>query len=76
MTGQFRKVARDKPREFDPRKFLIPAMVELEKLCRDRFEQFGTAGQAARIKPIPMDEMAARYLAGKLDPKTTTAAAA
>ncbi len=76
MTGQFRKVARDKPREFDPRKFLIPAMAELEKLCRDRFEQFGTAGQAGRIKPIPMDEMAARYLAGKLDPKTNTAAAA
>ena len=76
MTGHFRKVARDKPREFDPRKFMIPAMAELEKLCRDRFEQFGTAGQAARIKPIGMDEMAVRYLSGKLDPKTTTAFAA
>ena len=76
MTGHFRKVARDKPREFDPRKFLIPAMAELEKLCRDRFEQFGTAGQASRIKPIGMDEMAVRYLSGKLDPKTTTAFAA
>lgn len=76
MTGHFRKIARDKPREFDPRKFLIPAMAELEKLCRDRFEQFGTAGRAGRIRPIPMDEMAVRYLAGKLDPKTTTKAAA
>ena len=76
MTGHFRKVARDKPREFDPRKFMIPAMTELEKLCRDRFEQFGTAGQASRIKPIGMDEMAVRYLSGKLDPKTTTAFAA
>ena len=76
MTGHFRKIARDKPREFDPRKFMIPAMAELEKLCRDRFEQFGTAGQAARIKPIGMDEMAVRYLSGKLDPKTTTAFAA
>ena len=76
MTGHFRKVARDKPREFDPRKFMIPAMAELEKLCRDRFEQFGTAGQASRIKPIGMDEMAVRYLSGKLDPKTTTAFAA
>ena len=76
MTGHFRKVARDKPREFDPRKFMIPAMTELETLCRDRFEQFGTAGQASRIKPIGMDEMAVRYLSGKLDPKTTTAFAA
>ena len=76
MTGHFRKIARDKPREFDPRKFMIPAMAELEKLCRDRFEQFGTAGQASRIKPIGMDEMAVRYLSGKLDPKTTTAFAA
>ena len=76
MTGHFRKIARDKPREFDPRKFMIPAMAELEKLCRDRFEQFGTAGQAPRIKPIGMDEMAVRYLSGKLDPKTTTAFAA
>ena len=76
MTGHFRKVARDKPREFDPRKFMIPAMTELETLCRDRFEQFGTAGQASRIKLIGMDEMAVRYLSGKLDPKTTTAFAA
>ena len=37
---------------------------------------FGTAGQASRIKPIGMDEMAVRYLSGKLDPKTTTAFAA
>ncbi|MCA8881683.1 MAG: fructose-bisphosphate aldolase class II [Rhodobacteraceae bacterium] len=76
MTGQFRKVAQEKPREFDPRKFLIPAMDELERLCRDRFERFGTAGQAARIKPVAMDDMAKRYLSGALDPKTTTKAAA
>ncbi|HBG98892.1 MAG: fructose-bisphosphate aldolase class II [Rhodobacteraceae bacterium] len=76
MTGQFRKIARDKPQEFDPRKFNIPAMAELEALCRDRFERFGTAGQAGRIKPIPMDEMAARYAAGTLDPQIAGARAA
>lgn len=68
MTGQFRKLAQEKPAEFDPRKFMIPAMAELETLCRDRFERFGTAGHAARIKPIPMDEMASRYSSGALDP--------
>lgn len=66
ITGQFRKVAKEKPREFDPRKFLIPAMEEMERLCKDRFERFGTAGNASRIKVISMDEMARRYAAGTL----------
>lgn len=66
MTGQFRKVAAEAPREFDPRKFMIPAMAELEALCRDRFERFGAAGQASRIKPIPLDDMAERYAKGTL----------
>ncbi|RMG53996.1 MAG: fructose-1,6-bisphosphate aldolase, partial [Gammaproteobacteria bacterium] len=65
-TGQLRKVAKEKPREFDPRKFMIPAMEAMEKVCRERFEAFGTAGHASKIKPIPMDEMARRYAAGEL----------
>ncbi len=76
MTGQFRKVAAEKPGEFDPRKFMIPAMAELEALCSDRFERFGTAGQAGRIKPISMDDMARRYAAGTLDPQIVAARAA
>ncbi|MBW0158303.1 fructose-bisphosphate aldolase class II [Sedimentimonas flavescens] len=76
MTGQFRKVATEKPREFDPRKFLIPAMKELEALCRDRFERFGTAGQAGKIKPVSLDEMAKRYASGALDPRIAAARAA
>jgi fructose-bisphosphate aldolase, class II len=76
MTGQFRKIATEKPEEFDPRKFLIPAMKELEDLCRDRFERFGTAGHAAGIKAIPMDDMAKLYADGTLDPRITPARAA
>ena len=71
MTGQFRKVAQESPDQFDPRKFLIPAMQALEELCVDRFERFGTAGNAAKIKPISLDDMAERYRNGSLDPKTT-----
>ncbi|TCP42954.1 class II fructose-bisphosphate aldolase [Rhodovulum marinum] len=70
LTGQFRKVAKDKPKEFDPRKFMIPAMEEMTKLCLDRFERFGTAGNASKIKVIDMDEMAKRYADGTLDPVT------
>ncbi len=69
LTGMFRKVAKDKPSEFDPRKFMIPAMDEMEKLCIDRFERFGAAGNAGKIKVISMDDMAKRYADGSLDPK-------
>ncbi|MCO5134235.1 MAG: fructose-bisphosphate aldolase class II [Phyllobacteriaceae bacterium] len=76
MTGQFRKLAQEKPSEFDPRKFLKPAMDAMRDLCRERFEAFGTAGNAARITVIPMDEMAKRYASGSLDPQIATAKAA
>ena len=66
ITGQFRKIAKENPTEFDPRKFMIPAMQEMQKLCQDRFERFGTAGNASKIKVIPMDEMAKRYASGSL----------
>jgi len=76
MTGQFRKVAQSNRAEFDPRKFLKPAMDAMRDLCRARFEAFGTAGNASRIKVVPMDEMAARYAKGLLDPQTAAARAA
>ncbi|MBN9885822.1 class II fructose-bisphosphate aldolase [Salipiger abyssi] len=76
MTGQYRRIAQEKPEEFDPRKFNIPAMEELTKLCIDRFERFGTAGQAAKIKPISLDEMAHRYTSGALAPRIAAAHAA
>ena len=76
MTGQFRKIAKENPAEFDPRKFLKPAMDAMRDLCRDRFEAFGAAGNASRIKVVAMDEMAKRYAAGKLDPQIAPAKAA
>ncbi len=60
--------------EFDPRKFLKPAMDAMRDLCRDRFEQFGTAGRASGLKIIPLAEMAKRYRSGALDPSFATAA--
>ena len=61
ITGQFRRIATKNKKEFDPRKFLIPAMSEMTTLCKDRFERFGTAGKAAKMKIISMDDMAVRY---------------
>src|SRR4249919_3951095 len=69
MAAAFRKVASQTKSEFDPRKFLKPAMDAMRDLCRERFEQFGTAGNAAKIKVLPLSEMARRYRAGSLDPR-------
>src|ERR1700726_2748863 len=69
MTAAFRKVATQSKSEFDPRKFLKPAMDALRGLCRARFEQFGTAGHASHIKVVALAEMAKRYRSGALDPR-------
>ena len=69
ITGQFRKVAQEKGDEFDPRKFLKPSMDAMEALCAERYEQFGTANQAPKIKVVPLAQMAKRYASDELDPK-------
>ena len=68
MLGVIRKIANENKSEFDPRKFLKPAMEAMEVLCADRFERFGTAGNASRIKPISLSAMAARYASGAYNP--------
>lgn len=69
MTGQIRRVLTENPAEFDPRKYLKPAMEAMTKLCKERFEAFGTASWALKIKPISVAAMARRYASGELDPK-------
>ncbi|MDZ5454172.1 class II fructose-bisphosphate aldolase [Labrys sp. ZIDIC5] len=69
ITGQIRRIFAENPGEFDPRKYLKPAQDAMIKLCKQRYEEFGTAGQAAKIKVIPLHEMAKGYKAGKLEPK-------
>jgi fructose-bisphosphate aldolase class II len=69
MTGAIRKVLVNNPAEFDPRKFLKPAMDAMRQVCRDRFEQFGSAGHADKIRPLPLSAMAKRYAKGELAPK-------
>ncbi len=66
IVGQYRKLARENPREFDPRKFNIPAMAKMQEVCRERLEAFGTAGNAEKVPPLPLPAMAEQYAAGKL----------
>ncbi|OIQ98417.1 fructose-bisphosphate aldolase [mine drainage metagenome] len=69
ITGQIRKVLMEKPAEFDPRSYLKPAVAAMTKLCATRYEQFGAAGKAGKIKAQPLTEMAKRYKDGSLDPR-------
>src|SRR5690349_14893837 len=61
MTGAVRRLLAQKREEFDPRKFFAAALDAARDLCRDRFEAFGSAGQASRIKPLPMERYAEVY---------------
>ncbi len=66
MTGAIRRLMTRKPDEFDPRKFLAEATAAARQLCQDRFEAFGSAGQADRITPIPLQRIAEMYSANEL----------
>jgi fructose-bisphosphate aldolase, class II len=66
MTAAMRRAMKKNSHEFDPRKFLQAAMEETEKVCIERFEAFGSAGQAPDICPIDLEVMAQRYKAGAL----------
>jgi fructose-bisphosphate aldolase class II len=61
MTGAMRRAMRHDPSVFDPRVFLAAAREATRDLCATRYEAFGAAGMADRIRPVPLDAMAARY---------------
>ena len=61
MTGAMRQAFAKDPSEFDPRKALIAARKAARGVCKARFEAFGCAGHAARIKAVPLDDMVKRY---------------
>jgi len=69
ITAAIRKVFVEKPGEFDPRAYLKPAKEAMRAVCKQRFEEFGAAGQASKIKAVHTSEMAKLYAAGSLDPK-------
>tara|TARA_B100001027_G_C16245781_1_gene321806 strand:- start:102 stop:1139 length:1038 start_codon:yes stop_codon:yes gene_type:complete len=62
MTGSIRKTLSTKPKEFDPRKYLGPAMDAMKRVCLDRLQRFGAEGMASKIKVKNLDQMAEFYL--------------
>jgi fructose-bisphosphate aldolase class II len=61
ITGAIRKVFWEHPDRFDPRDYLKPARDAMKKVCAERMSQFGQAGNASKIKSVPLEEMAKRY---------------
>src|SRR6187455_1534762 len=52
MTGAIRRHLAKNKSEFDPRKYLKDATAAAKDICKARFEAFGCAGQAGKIKPV------------------------
>ncbi len=66
-TGAVRRFLAQNPAEFDPRKFLQHTITAMKEICVARYEAFGTAGNASKIKALSLDDMYQRYASGELD---------
>ncbi len=68
-TGAIRRFLAQNPSEFDPRKYFKASVVAMQDICVARYEAFGTAGNASKMKALSLDAMFDRYQSGELDPK-------
>lgn len=67
-TGAIRQSLHNNPTHFDPRKYLKASKEAMRQICVERFEAFGTAGQADRIRVLSLEAMTERYAAGEFTP--------
>ncbi|MDH5786077.1 MAG: fructose-bisphosphate aldolase class II [Chromatiales bacterium] len=68
-TGSIRKHLNDNKANFDPRKFLKESTKAMSEICKARYESFGSAGMASKIKVVSLENMFQQYESGSLDPK-------
>ena len=68
-TGAVRRFLAENPAAFDPRSFLKETITAMRDIAVARYEAFGTAGNASKMKALNLDAMTARYDSGELDPK-------
>ena len=68
-TGAVRKFLVENRKEFDPRTFLAASTKAMKQICKARYEAFGTAGNASKIRPLSLETMFQRYEKGELAPK-------
>jgi fructose-bisphosphate aldolase class II len=65
-TGAIRRFLAQNPAEFDPRKYLAETITAMKAICVARYEAFGTAGNADRIRVKSLAAMQVAYDAGEL----------
>jgi fructose-bisphosphate aldolase class II len=68
-TGAIRRYLAKNKAEFDPRKYNQEAKKAMIEICVERYEAFGTAGNASNIKSLSLEKMSELYKQGSLDPK-------
>lgn len=68
-TGAIRRFLAENPANFDPRKYFKASIEAMSDICISRYEAFGSAGHASKIKAVKLDDMADAYARGELDPK-------
>ena len=66
MTAAIRRYMFENPGKFDPRDYLKPAREAAKLVCKARYLSFGCEGQAAKIKPLPLEKVAEQYKKGAL----------
>ena len=66
MTGAVRQFLVENPEKFDAREWLKPAREAAYRICKQRYLEFGCEGQAPKIKPQSLNEVAQRYKSGAL----------
>ncbi len=66
MTAAIRQYLVQNPDKFDPRDYLKPAREAARVICKQRYLEFGCEGQAAKIKPVSLSDVASRYASGQL----------
>ncbi|MCT7949880.1 fructose-bisphosphate aldolase class II [Ancylothrix sp. C2] len=67
ITAAVREALGTNTKEFDPRHFLKPSIKYMQKVCADRYQQFGAAGNASKIKQVSQEEFARKYAKGELN---------
>ena len=70
-TGAVRRFLAQNPAEFDPRKYLKETVSAMKEIVVARYEAFGTAGNASKIKPISLEQMFMDYQSGALNSKVS-----
>jgi fructose-bisphosphate aldolase class II len=61
MTGAIRRALAKDTSEFDPRKFFKASIAAAREVCKARFEAFGSAGRASKIRPVALERLATEY---------------